>query len=175
MSSPRFVLIFDGVCRLCNGVVRFIVARDAARAFTFCALQSRAAAPLLARAGVTPEDALRSFVLLDGELVLRRSDAALAIAAALPQPWHSLAYAGYCVPRVFRDAVYDCVASRRYAIFGKTTAEGEGCLAPTRAVLSRFLDADEIREEQRAQAQSKRAGDVGGGSSAPAAGRAKVE
>ena len=142
VSPPRFTLIYDGVCRLCAGVVVFIVKRDPGGAqFRFCALQSRAAEPLLARAGVSREDALTSFVLLDGDRVLRRSDAALAIAAALPG-WSVLAVAGSCVPRVVRDAVYGCVARNRYAVFGG----GDTCLAPTRAVLARFLDADEVRE-----------------------------
>ena len=147
--APRYVLIYDGVCRLCDGVVRFILLRDKGGAqFRFCSLQSRAAGPLLAGAGITQADALKSFVLLDsqGPRVLRQSDAALAIASALPQPWSMLGYLGACVPRFLRDGIYDFVANRRYAIFGK--AEDGECLAPTRSVLSRFLDADEIRESQ---------------------------
>lgn len=149
-APPRFTLIYDGVCRLCDGVVRFIYTRDVGGAlFRFCALQSRAAEPLLARAGVTREDALKSFVILDaeGDRVLRRSDAAIAIARALPAPWWALAIIGGCVPRVLRDIVYDCVAARRYSLFGKS-AEGE-CLFPSKTVLSRFLDRDEIIESMK--------------------------
>lgn len=149
-APPRFTLIYDGVCRLCDGVVRFIYTRDAGGAlFRFCALQSLAAEPLLARAGISREDALKSFVVLDaeGDRVLRRSDAALAIARVLPAPWWVLAAAGGCVPRLIRDSVYDCVAARRYSWFGKS-AEGE-CLLPSRAVLSRFLDRDEIVEAMK--------------------------
>lgn len=150
IPSPRFVLIYDGVCRLCDGVVRFVLTRDKGGAqFRFCSLQSRVAEPLLAEAGITQADALQSFVLLDSQgprRVLRRSDAALAIASALPQPWATLGFLGFCVPRFLRDAIYEFVAARRYSIFGKAD-DGE-CLAPTRNVLSRFLDADEIRESQ---------------------------
>lgn len=149
-QAARFTLIYDGVCKLCDGVVAFIIKRDPGGAlFRFCALQSRAAEPLLAAAGVTRADALASFVLLDGARVLRRSDAALAIAAALPPPWPLLAAAGGCVPRAVRDAVYDLVARNRYALFGKEDA----CLAPTRSVLARFIDADEIREGLRRKAE----------------------
>lgn len=143
--APRYTLIYDGVCRLCDGVVRFVLTRDKGGAlFQFCALQSAAAQPLLARAGVSQASALKSFVLLDadGDRVLRQSDAALEIARALPAPWPVAAALGGCVPRALRNAVYDCVAARRYAIFGK--AEDGECLAPTRNVLARFLDRDEI-------------------------------
>ena len=142
--THRYVLIYDGVCRLCDGVVRFILTRDKSAVFRFCALQSRAAEPLLSKAGLTRAEALKSFILLDSEgpRVLRRSDAAIAIAQALPSPWPILSAVASCVPSLLRNAVYDCVATRRYAIFGKT--DEDECLAPTRHVLARFLDADEI-------------------------------
>ena len=150
--GPSYVLLFDGVCSLCDGLVKFVMLRDApARRFRFAALQSRAAAPLLARLGISPADALSSFVLVDeatGE-AHRRSDAALRIALALPQPWRALGALGFAVPRFLRDLVYDLVARNRYALFGKEDA----CLAPTRSVLARFIDADEIREGLRRKAE----------------------
>ena len=158
MSAPKLIILYDGVCNLCATVVRFVLARDPARAFSFCAIQSRAAAPLLLAARVPPAEALSSFVLLDTAtgVALRRSDAALAIGARLSGAWPWLAAAGRWVPRPLRDAVYDCVAARRYAWFGKAGegAEGGGgagdsCHAPTRAVLSRFVDAEEVVENLR--------------------------
>lgn len=121
--TPRFVLIYDGVCRLCDGVVRFKITRDVGGTqFRFCSLQSRAAEPLIANAGIMRADALKSFVLLykEGPRVLRKSDAALAIAAALPQPWSTLGACGSCVPRVVRDFFNEIVAARCYTICGKT-------------------------------------------------------
>ncbi len=188
-GGPSLIILFDGVCSLCDGLVKFVMRRDVgagAPRFRFAALQSRAAAPLLARHGVAPNEALASFVLVDeasGE-AFRRSDAALRIAGALPQPWPLLGLLGSCVPRLLRDAVYDCVARNRYAVFGtrelhsgggrakgagagegegededeaaEGAGEGEGCLLPTKATLARFLDADEILEKARVDARAAR-------------------
>ena len=176
--GPSYVLLFDGVCSLCDGLVKFVMLRDApARRFRFAALQSRAAAPLLARLGISPADALSSFVLVDeatGE-AHRRSDAALRIALALPQPWRALGALGFAVPRFLRDLVYDLVARNRYSVFGTRAlhasgsggeggkSDGDGdeedhgeCLMPTQAVRERFLDRDEILEKARADARAGR-------------------
>ena len=164
-TGGKHVLLYDGVCRLCAGVVKFVVARDPTASIHFCALQSVVAQPILAAHGIAPEDALQSFLLLrpDGTL-LRRSDAALALGGLLSQPWPLLAVAGYIFPRAFRDAVYGCVARHRYSMFGKTAsplggrgeADGgdddtgdEGCLLPTRALMARMLDAEELRASLR--------------------------
>jgi len=153
---PRYIVIYDGVCRLCDGVVKFILTRDHnGENFRFCALQSSAAIPLLSRHSITKEDALKSFILLDleadeGKQVLRRSNAALAIASALPQPWKSIGVMGYCIPNFIRDRLYNFIAENRYILFGKKNEEDE-CLMPTKKVLARFLDADEIRESLQKQ------------------------
>jgi len=147
MASPhRFIILYDGVCRLCATVVRFVYARDPAAKLSFCAIQSAAAAPLLAAAGVPPSEALKSFIFYDVEagVALRRSSAALAIARHLGGAWAWVAWCAAWVPAPARDWLYDAVAARRYALFGKAE-EGELCLAPTRRVLARFVDADEIK------------------------------
>jgi len=152
IKPPRFIVIYDGVCRLCDGVVKFILARDVnGEHFRFCALQSAAAAPLLDRHGITQAEALKSFILLDLEenQIMRRSDAALTIASSLPQPWKSMGFLGrLCIPRFVRDGLYDLIAKNRYSIFGKFE-EGDECLMPSKKILSRFLDADEIRASLR--------------------------
>jgi predicted DCC family thiol-disulfide oxidoreductase YuxK len=151
-STPRYIVIYDGVCRLCDGVVKFIIKRDInGEHFRFCALQSAAAQPLLERHFISQAEALKSFILLDLEenQIMRRSDAALTIASTLPQPWKSIGLAGrLCIPRFIRDGLYDLVAKNRYSIFGKME-EGDECLMPTKKILSRFLDADEIRASLR--------------------------
>ena len=159
MSPPRFIVIYDGVCRLCDGVVKFILTRDTnGQHFRFCALQSTAAISLLSRHSITKEDALKSFILLDleadeGQQVLRRSNAALAIASALPHPWKILGSMGFCIPLFIRDGLYNFIAENRYILFGKKNEEDNDneCLMPTKKVLARFLDADEIRESLQKQ------------------------
>lgn len=147
----KVLIIYDGICNLCDGLVKFVYARDReAKKFLFCALQSQAAAPYLSRFGISQEDALRSFVVVDfdkGEHY-RQSTAALVIAANLPGIYPTLSSLGYCVPSFLRDGVYGCVAVNRYRMFGKK-GDGEECLMPTKDVMSRFLDAEEMRAARK--------------------------
>jgi predicted DCC family thiol-disulfide oxidoreductase YuxK len=131
------IVLFDGVCGLCNGAARFIAARDHERRFWFAHLQSPAAAALMADWGWRDEP-LESVVLVrDGE-ILTRSDAALAIARELDGAWSALGVFRF-VPRVLRDAVYRLVARKRYDWFGRTDA----CQIPPAGLASRFVPAGE--------------------------------
>jgi predicted DCC family thiol-disulfide oxidoreductase YuxK len=126
-------ILFDGVCNLCNGFVRFVITRDPGARFRFAPLSSPAAARLLAEAGVTlpvPE----SIVLVEDGGVSYRSDAALRVARGLTFPWW-LASGLIVVPRVIRDRVYDFIAARRYRWFGRR----ESCMVPTAELRGRFL------------------------------------
>ena len=135
------LILFDGVCNLCNGAVQFILKRDPARRFQFASLQSPQAQRALARAraggpataGPLPD----SLVLIDDGNVHVKSTAVLRIARGLRAPW-PLAYAGSIVPRAVRDAVYDRVARSRYRWFGRR----ETCMVPTPDVADRFLDGN---------------------------------
>jgi predicted DCC family thiol-disulfide oxidoreductase YuxK len=127
------VVLFDGVCNLCNGTVQFIIARDPSARFHFAALGSEAAQRVLADAGVSgplPD----SVALVEGGQVYTRSNAALRIARRLPFPWPMMA--GFMVvPRPLRDMVYDLIARHRYRWFGKRDA----CMLPTPEIRKRFL------------------------------------
>jgi predicted DCC family thiol-disulfide oxidoreductase YuxK len=128
-------ILFDGVCNLCNGFVRFVVARDPAARFRFAALTSPAAARVLREAGVTPP-LPDSMILIEEGRVFMRSDAPLRIARGLSFPW-PLLYGFIVVPRVIRDRVYDFIAGRRYRWFGRR----EVCMVPTPELRRRFLDS----------------------------------
>jgi predicted DCC family thiol-disulfide oxidoreductase YuxK len=134
MAAPAPIVLFDGVCNLCNGAVQFIVDRDRGR-FRFAPLQSEAARALLVERG-EPDGApsLDSLIVIEGGALYRRSDAALRIARRLSAPWCALAVLGLA-PRVVRDAAYAWVARRRYLWFGRTAA----CRAPTKELRARFL------------------------------------
>ena len=126
-------ILFDGVCNLCNGFVRFVIARDPAAHFRFAALSSDAATKLLADAGVLgaiPD----SIVLVEDGRVYFRSDAPLRIARGLTFPWPLFA-AFFVVPRFVRDRVYDFIAARRYRWFGRRDI----CMVPTPDLKQRFL------------------------------------
>jgi predicted DCC family thiol-disulfide oxidoreductase YuxK len=126
------VLLFDGVCTLCNGFVRFVIERDPAGRFQFAPLQSAAAARLL---GATARPLPDSLVLLEDGRLFTRSTAALRVARGLRFPW-PLAYVFVAVPRPVRDWVYDAVARNRYRWFGRR----EICMVPTPELRSRFLN-----------------------------------
>lgn len=129
------VVLFDGVCNLCQGSVQFLLTRDGPGRLRFASLQSEAARALLASRGVTlPEGDPDSILLVEGERVYSHSDAALRIARHLPGVWR-VGAVGLVLPRFLRDAVYRWVARNRYRWFGRT----ESCWLPTPALRARFL------------------------------------
>lgn len=137
MATEELIVLFDGVCNLCNAWVRFVIRHEPAPPrFRFAALQSEAGRALLgqdAQPGRTEEP--DSIVLIDGDRRFVRSSAALRVLAKLGLPWSILALL-LLVPRPLRDAVYACVARNRYRWFGRR----EACMLPTAELRSRFLD-----------------------------------
>jgi predicted DCC family thiol-disulfide oxidoreductase YuxK len=127
------VILFDGVCNLCNGLVQFVVRRDPAGYFRFASLGSAPALQVLGAAPV-PEPLPDSVILVEGGAVFTRSTAALRIARRLTFPWH-LAYAFVAVPRPLRDLMYDAVARYRYRWFGRR----QSCMIPGPGLRERFL------------------------------------
>lgn len=127
------MVLFDGVCNLCNGAVNFVIDRDPEGYFKFAALQSEEGTALLEAVGVTGE-VMSSIVLVEGGRVYRKSSAALRIARRLSGAW-PLLYLFIVVPRPLRDVVYDWIARHRYDWFGQR----DQCRIPTPELRSRFL------------------------------------
>ena len=128
------VILFDGVCNLCNGIVQFIIERDPHARFQFAPLQSTAAASLLSRYPdhqVLPD----SVVLIDDGGLFVKSTAALRVARRLRFPW-PVFWIFMLVPRPVRDWVYDFIAAHRYGWFGKR----DTCMIPTGEIRGRFLE-----------------------------------
>jgi predicted DCC family thiol-disulfide oxidoreductase YuxK len=133
--QPRPALIvFDGVCNLCNGLVQFVIARDPAGRFQFAAVQSASARRMLELHNA-PEPLPDSIALVEEGRVFTRSTAALRIARRLPFPW-PLTTVLLAVPRPVRDSMYDLVARSRYRWFGQRRQ----CMVPSPALRSRFLE-----------------------------------
>jgi predicted DCC family thiol-disulfide oxidoreductase YuxK len=136
-SSPEpdsgGVILFDGVCNLCNASVNFIVDHDPRKQFRFAALQSPAGQQFLREHHVSTTE-LSSLVLIDAGRAFTRSTAALRIARRLRPPWNLL-YALIILPRFLRDPLYNLIARHRYRWFGKRNA----CLVPTPELAARFL------------------------------------
>jgi predicted DCC family thiol-disulfide oxidoreductase YuxK len=128
------VILFDGVCNLCNGFVQFVIDRDPQARFRFASLQSDAAAARLG--GRTVSTSLPdSVLLLEANRLYTESDAALRVLRGLTFPWN-LAYAFAVVPRPLRDVIYRWVARNRYRWFGRRDV----CMVPTPDLRARFLN-----------------------------------
>jgi predicted DCC family thiol-disulfide oxidoreductase YuxK len=128
------VVLFDGVCRLCSGTVRFLLRHDREGVFRLAAIQSPEGQAILDWFGFSAGMS-GTLLLVEGNRVFTRSTAVLRIAQRLRFPWW-LAGAGFVVPRVVRDWVYERVARNRYRWFGKR----ESCLVPAPDQAGRFLD-----------------------------------
>ena len=132
--SKKSILLFDGVCNLCNGVVQFVIKRDQKDKFVFAALQSNAGQALLKKQNL-PTDDFESFILVENDIVYNKSTAALRVAKSLGSGWQLL-YAFIIVPKFIRDFVYTLVANSRYKVFGKR----DNCIVPTTELNAKFLD-----------------------------------
>lgn len=139
MSHP--IILYDGVCGLCNRFVQFILRRDRNAVFRFASLQSALATPILARHDANPSDLDTVYVAVNGDLpnqyLLSRSDAVIFVLKQLPGLWRFAAFFMQCVPKFLRDPAYNVVARNRYRIFGRS----EVCPLPRDQDRSRFLDS----------------------------------
>jgi predicted DCC family thiol-disulfide oxidoreductase YuxK len=138
MSHP--ILLYDGVCGLCNRLVQFILRRDRNAVFRFASLQSALAASILARHGANPSTLDTVYAVVNYELsdeyLLSRSDAAIFVLKQLPGLWRAASLLAQLAPKFLRDAAYNVIARNRYAIFGRS----EICPLPSAEDRSRFRD-----------------------------------
>ncbi len=131
MEGP--IILFDGVCNLCNGAVQFIIRHDKNKIFRFASLQSEAGRHLLVRHNL-PAAQLDSFILVENDKAYDRSTGALRVAKKL-NGLIPLLYGFIIVPKFIRNGVYNWVARNRYKWFGKK----EECMIPTPELRARFL------------------------------------
>lgn len=132
-SAP--LLLFDGVCNLCNRSVQFVIRHDKGKIFLFAPLQGKSARRVLSELGVTsvlPEQGGSVFLIYKGKLY-SRSDAVLETLRLLGWGWTAVAR---IIPKGFRDSIYDWIARNRYRWFGRR----EACMVPTPELKARFLD-----------------------------------
>jgi predicted DCC family thiol-disulfide oxidoreductase YuxK len=134
ISSKKYIILFDGVCNLCNGAVQFVIKHDKKNKFLFGSLQGAVGQHHL-RLFNLPTAELTSFVLVEDNIAYTRSTGALRALKHLGGGWQLL-YAFIIVPRFIRDAVYTFIAKNRYKWFGKQ----DTCMVPTPELRERFLD-----------------------------------
>ncbi|RZS93757.1 thiol-disulfide oxidoreductase DCC family protein [Aquimarina brevivitae] len=138
MSTVKHkIILFDGVCNLCNGAVNFIIKRDKNSIFRYASLQSEIGQQLTSERGIDTTQ-IDSIILIDpNEAYYIKSTAALQIAKQL-SGFYPLLSIFLIFPKVLRDWIYDFIAKNRYKWFGKK----EQCVIPTPELRSLFLDQD---------------------------------
>lgn len=127
------ILLFDGVCNLCNGFVQFLIKRDSKGLFHYTALQSNAGQQLQKMHGINPEN-IDTVILIHQDKVYTHSDVALYIAKQLGS-WWSIFSIFSIIPKSTRDQIYNWIARNRYRWFGKQ----ESCMLPRAEWKNRFL------------------------------------
>jgi len=134
MEEGKKIILFDGVCNLCNGVIQFIIKRDKKDVFRYAALQSDLGLQLTQERGIDTSK-IDSFILIEpGTAYYLKSDAALEIANTFGGAWKLLQVFTW-IPSSFRNVVYDFVARNRYRWFGRK----DQCMIPTPELQAKFL------------------------------------
>lgn len=128
------ILLFDGVCNLCNSSVNFIIKHDSRQQFKFASLQSDAANQILLQFGKNNSE-LNSIILIQNNKIYSKSSAILRVVKNLGGIT-SLTFIFWIIPKPIRDFVYDFIAKNRYKWFG----ERESCMIPTDDLKNRFVD-----------------------------------
>lgn len=132
-TNNEAIILFDGICNLCNSSVQFVLKHDAKKQFLFASLQSDASRKLLLQFNY--ENAkMTSIVLIENNKVYDKSTAALRIARKLNPLWNWL-YVLIIIPKSIRDFVYDIIAKNRYGWFGKRNS----CLVYIEEYKNRFI------------------------------------
>lgn len=134
IQSNNPIVLFDGVCNLCNSTVLWIIQHDPKQQFRFASLQGDYGQQVLQRFHLPP-DALNSFILLKDDQIYTKSTGALKVAKALSGLW-PLLYICIIIPPFIRNGVYDLIAKNRYRWFGKK----ESCAIPSPALKALFYD-----------------------------------
>lgn len=134
MNNPsQSIILFDGVCNLCNGAVQFIIKRDPKAKFTLGSLQSESGQQLLHQYNLPLND-FDSFIYIKDGKALRKSTGALHVMKELGGIWQFF-FAFIVIPRPVRDYFYSLIAKNRYSYFGKS----ESCMLPSPELKERFL------------------------------------
>jgi len=138
-ASANHLVLYDGVCGLCNRLLQFLLTHDRRGVFCFAALQSHAGMSVVEKWGGDPEDLTSFYVLADfrtpNARALTKSDAAVFVAGELGWPWKALWLAG-ALPKGLRNRIYDMIARSRYRLFGRF----DQCLLPRPEFRSRFIE-----------------------------------
>ena len=131
------VILFDGVCKLCNAWSNFIIKHDRQRVFKLCSVQSKEGKQILLHFGL-PSESYETMLYVEGNQSFQKSEAFFQIMTQLSYPW-KIVCIFKVIPKPLRDWVYDRIALNRYSLFGKY----DYCTLPSPDHEARFLDAEQ--------------------------------
>ncbi|QSS97259.1 thiol-disulfide oxidoreductase DCC family protein [Psychroflexus sp. ALD_RP9] len=134
IPEDKYIILFDGVCNLCNSAVQTIIKYDKNNKFVFASLQSKIGKHLLSERGINPEIIDSIVMIIPNEAYFIKSDAALEIAKKLSGIFQFFGVFKL-LPKLLRDQIYDIVAKNRYKLFGQK----EQCMIPEKPVSHKFL------------------------------------
>ena len=133
LPSDKQILLFDGVCNLCDKFVQFVLRHDHKELFVFASLQSSIGQQLLQEYSLNKD--LTTVILLSNDKAYTHSDVALKVYYSLGG-WLKITYLAYLIPKPIRDIIYTWIADNRYRLFGKQ----DQCIVPKVEWKARFLD-----------------------------------
>lgn len=135
VEKNKKVVLFDGVCNLCNGAVQFIIKHDRRDLFRYAALQSGIGERLIAERAIHIAKVDSIILIEPGVAYFTKSDAILHIGQGLGGLWRALVIFTW-IPKPFRDVIYDIIAKNRYRWFGRK----DSCMVPTSDLQAKFLN-----------------------------------
>lgn len=136
MEENKRIILFDGVCNLCNSSIQFVIKRDTDDLFRYAALQSEIGQKLVSERNIDTEN-IDSIILIEpGVAYYTKSDAALQVGKSL-KGYRTISSVLNLIPSGLRNIIYDYVARNRYKWYGKK----DQCMIPTPELQSKFLDS----------------------------------
>ena len=135
METDKKIILFDGVCNLCNSVVQFVIKRDANDIFCFASLQSEIGQQLISERNIDISKVDSVILIAPGIAYYVKSDAALQIGRHI-RGYRTISKILNLIPRGLRNIVYDFIARNRYKWYGKK----DQCMVPTPELKGKFLE-----------------------------------
>lgn len=134
LPKDKKIILFDGVCNLCESSVQFIIKRDKNDVFRFVAIQSGLGQKIIKHIGIDTSKTDSIILYIPEKAYYYKAEAALLIAKELSGIYSVLGYLGF-MPNSIKNAVYDYIAKNRYKWYGKK----DTCMIPTPELKAKFL------------------------------------
>ena len=134
LPEHKQIILFDGVCNLCNNSINYVIDHDKNDQYRFVSLQSDLGIEIQNYLGIKSADLDSIILYIPNEAYYIKSTAALKVMKSFKGLW-KLSVIFQVIPEGLRNVIYDCIAKNRYKWFGKQ----ETCRIPTKELKAKFL------------------------------------